>query len=127
MIKQEERKPNQFTKICNMKTIIEGLNRYIEEERVKKGIITHGHLVYHHTITPNPTMKAYKTYKVEVWFIKGNEKKIVATVQQTARVVDNVDDIIMNVVKIELAKTLFTLVKSEKMEGIVNGECFNSY
>ena len=110
-----------------MKTIIEGLNRYIEEERVKKGIITHGHLVYHHTITPNPTMKAYKTYKVEVWFIKGNEKKIVATVQQTARVVDNVDDIIMNVVKIELAKTLFTLVKSEKMEGIVNGECFNSY
>ena len=109
-----------------MKTIVEGLNRYIEEQRAKKEIITHGHLVYHHTITPNPTMKAYKTYKVEVWFVKGNEKQIVAVVQQIDRVVDNADDIIMNVVKTELAKTLFTLVKSERMEEIINGECINS-
>ena len=39
-----------------MKTIIEGLNRYIENERVKREIVTHGHLVHHHTITTNPTI-----------------------------------------------------------------------
>lgn len=104
-----------------MKTIIEGLNRYIEEERVKRGIITHGHLVHHYTITPNPTMKAYKTYKVEVWFVKDSNKCRVAIVQQVARVVDGADDMIMNIIKIELAKTLFNLIKMKEMEDIING------
>lgn len=105
-----------------MKAIIEGLNRYIENERVKRNIITHGHLVYHHTITPNPTMKAYKTYKVEVWFVKGVIKYKVAVVQQVARVIDNADAAIMDILKIELSKTLFTLVGSKAMEGIINGD-----
>ena len=109
-----------------MKTIVEGLNRYIEEERVKRNVITHGHLVYHHTITPNPTMKAYKTYKVEVWFIKDTHKHKVATVQQVARVVDNMDTYIMEVLKIELSKGLFTLVGTKIMEEIINGECSNT-
>lgn len=110
-----------------MKTIIEGLNRYIEEERVKRKIITHGHLIYHHTITPNPTMKAYKTYKIEVWFVQGPNKCRVAVVQQVARVVDGADDMIMNVIKIELAKTLFSLIKMKEMEDIINGECYSTY
>ncbi len=105
-----------------MRAIIEGLNRYIEEERVKRGIITHGHLVHHHTITPNPTMKAYKAYKVEVWFVKGDIKYKVAIVQHTARVVDNADAIIMDTIKTELSKTLFTLVGSKAMEEIINGD-----
>lgn len=105
-----------------MRAIIEGLNRYIENERVRRGIITHGHLVHHHTITPNPTMKAYKTYKVEVWFVTCDIKYKVATVQQTARVVDNADAVIMDVLKIELSKTLFTLVGSKAMEEIINGD-----
>lgn len=109
-----------------MKTIIEGLNRYIEEERVKRGIFTHGHLVHHHTITPNPTMKAYKTYKVEVWYVKDANKCRIAVVQQVARVVDGADDMIMNVVKIELAKALFKLVKMKEMEDIINGECYST-
>lgn len=126
MIKLEEHRLNQFTKTYNMKTIVEGLNRYIEEERVKRNVITHGHLVYHHTITPNPTMKAYKTYKVEVWFIKDTHKHKVATVQQVARVVDNMDTYIMEVLKIELSKGLFTLVGTKIMEEIINGECSNT-
>ena len=105
-----------------MKAIIEGLNRYIENERVKRNIITHGHLVHHHTITPNPTMKAYKTYKVEIWFVKGDIKYKVAVVQQVARAIDNVDATIMDILKIELSKTLFTLVGSKAMEGIINGD-----
>lgn len=108
-----------------MRAIIEGLNRYIEGERVRRGIITHGHLVHHHTITPNPTMKAYKAYKVEVWFVKDDIKYKVATVQQTARVVDNADAFIMDILKIELSKTLFTLVGSKAMEEIING--YESY
>lgn len=109
-----------------MRAVIEGLNRYIENERVKNGIITHGHIVYHHTITPNPTMKAYKIYKVEVWFVKDVNKCKVATVQQAARVVDGADTYIMDILKIELSKTLFALVGSKIMEEIINGECSSS-
>ena len=70
-------------------------------------------------------MKAYKTYKVEVWFVTCDFKYKVATVQQTARVVDNADAIIMDVLRIELSKTLFTLVGSKAMEEIING--YESY
>lgn len=126
MIKLEAHRPNQFMRICNMKAIVEGFNRYIEEKRLKKNIITNGHIVPQLTITPNATMKAYKTYKIELWFVKDNNKHRVAVVQQVARVVDNMDSIILNVLEIELAKALFSIVESDKMEDMINGEFSDS-
>ena len=51
-----------------MVNIVEGFNRFIEIKRVEKGILDNGHIVLHRTITPNPTMKAYKTYEAACLF-----------------------------------------------------------
>lgn len=109
-----------------MKAIVEGFNRYIEEKRLRRNIITNGHIVPQLTITPNATMKAYKTYKIELWFVKDYTKHKILTVQQIARVVDSADSVILNVLEIELSKALFSIVESDIMEDIINGEFSNS-
>lgn len=108
-----------------MKTIIEGFNRYIEEERCKRNILEFGHVVHHYTILPNPMMKAYKVFRVEVWYVKGVEKYRVTVVQQCMRSVDGDTDTAERILKTELSKALFSFARSEKMEDIINGEYYS--
>ena len=104
-----------------MNNIVEGLNRFIEIKRFEKKIFDNGHIVLHKTITPNPTMKAYKTYEASLWFVKDGNKYRVVTAKYCTRVIDGHDDEIKRLLEIELSKALFTFVTSDKMEEIVNG------
>lgn len=104
-----------------MINIVEGFNRFIEIKRVEKGILDNGHIVLHRTITPNPTMKAYKTYEAALWFVKDNNKYRVVTTRYCTRVVDGNDSEILKILEIELSKALFTFVTSDKMEEVING------
>ena len=109
-----------------MNNIVEGLNRFIEVERFKKGIITDGHLVMHKSIEVNPLAKAYKNYIVTIWFVKGVNKYKVVTVKYSMRVVGNIEDEINQILSIELSKALFSLVTSDIMGGIINGDYADS-
>lgn len=126
MIKLEEHKKNQCTRIYSMNNIVEGLNRFIEVERFKKDIITDGHLVMHKSIEINPLAKAYKNYTVTIWFVKGVNKYKVVTVKYSMRAVGSIEDEINKILSIELSKALFSLVTSDIMGGIINGDYTDS-
>lgn len=126
MTKLGEHRKNQCMKICNMNNIVEGLNRFIEIERFKRNIITDGHLVLHKTVETNSLAKAYKNYIVSVWFVKGADKYKVVTVKYSMRAVGNIEDEIDKILSIELSKALFSLVTSDIMGGIINGDYTDS-
>ena len=102
--------------------MVEGLNKHIEAERVKRNIITDGHLVFQLSITQHPTIKAYKEYKAVVWFTKDRKNYKVAQVSQVAKVVDEQDKYIMRVINIDMSKTLFSLVSKSAFQEIIKGE-----
>lgn len=108
-------------RIYNMNNIVEGFNRFIELKRAERNISKNGHIVMHKTITPNPTMKAYKTYEITLWFVKNLTKYRVITIKHSTRVVDGNDTEVLKYLEIELVKTLFTFATSDKMEEIING------
>ena len=102
--------------------MVEGLNKHIEVERVRRNIITHGHLVFQLSITQHPTIKAYKEYKAVVWFTKDKKNYKVAQVSQVAKVVDEQDKYIMRVINIDMSKALFSLVSKDVFQKIIEGE-----
>lgn len=108
-----------------LEDMVEGLNKYIEEIRVQRKIITDGHLVFQLTIAPHETIKAYKKYEAVVWFVKGSNKYRVATVKQVAKVIEGEDKYIMRVINIELSKTLFSLVSKRAFQQIIEGNYGN--
>lgn len=114
-------------KICSMNSIVEGFNRFIESKRAERKIFDNGHVVLHSTITPNPTMKAYKTYESALWFVKDGNKYRVVVVKYCTRVIDGHDDEIKRILEIELSKALFTFATSDKMEEIINGTYTDTY
>lgn len=63
--------------------IIEEINRHIEDKRNLDNISANGHLVLHKLVVPNPTFKTYKTYRYTVWFVDGNKKYRVLSVEYT--------------------------------------------
>lgn len=105
--------------------MVEGLNKYIEEIRVQRKIITDGHLVFQLTIAPHETIKAYKKYEAIVWFVKDGNKYRVATIKQVAKVIEGEDKFIMRVIDIELSRTLFSLVNKEEFQQIIKGDYGN--
>ena len=127
MIKLEEHKQNQFTKTFNMRIedMVEGLNKYIEEIRVQRKIITDGHLVFQLTIAPHETIKAYKKYEAIVWFVEYGNKYRVATVKQVVKVIDGEDKFIMRIINIEMSKLLFSLINKEEFQQIIEGNYGN--
>lgn len=110
-------------RICNMKTedIVEGLNRHIEEQRVKRNIISHGHLVFQLSITPYNTIKAYKKYEAVVWFVKDKLKHRVLTIVQVAKVIEGEDKHIIKILNIEMSKMMFSFVGTEAYNQIIEG------
>lgn len=70
--------------------IIEGLNQYVEEKYGNSA----GYFIVHKTIEVNPTVKAYKTYSTEVWYVnyKSKEKLSVIKVSTTARVTTDAEE-----------------------------------
>lgn len=123
MTRQEAHRLNQFMRICNMRIeeMVEGLNRYIEEERVNRGIDLYSHLVFQLSISSHDTIKAYKKYEAVVWFVKSGLKYRVATVNQVAKVVDGEDKHIMRVINIDMSKMLFSLINKKAFQQIIEG------
>lgn len=123
MTKQEAHRLNQFMRICNMRIeeMVEGLNRYIEEERINRGIDLYSHLVFQLSISSHDTIKAYKKYEAVVWFVKSGLKYRVATVNQIAKVVDGEDKHIMRVINIDMSRILFSLINKKAFQQIVEG------
>lgn len=123
MIRQEAHKLNQFMRICNMKIeeMVEGLNRHIDEQRLKRNILSCSHLVFQLSITPHSTIKAYKKYEAIVWFVNSGLKYRVATVQQIAQVTEGKDDYILRVINIDMSKALFSLIGTKAYQEIIEG------
>lgn len=123
MTRQEAHRLNQFMRICNMRIeeMVEGLNRYIEEERINRGIDLYSHLVFQLSISSHDTIKAYKKYEAVVWFVKSGLKYRVATVNQVAKVVDGEDKHIMRVINIDMSRILFSLINKKAFQQIVEG------
>lgn len=123
MTRQGAHRLNQFMRICNMRIeeMVEGLNRYIEEERINRGIDLYSHLVFQLSISSHDTIKAYKKYEAVVWFVKSGLKYRVATVNQVAKVVDGEDKHIMRVINIDMSKMLFSLINKKAFQQIIEG------
>lgn len=87
-----------------MKTIdiLEGFNQFFEERYPKRG-----HFVSKLNVEQSKISKLYKTYTIEVWYVEGTYKKSVLTLQKSARVPDNMDDIVIRDLNIELSKAMF--------------------
>lgn len=101
--------------------MVEGLNRYIEEERINRGIDLYSHLVFQLSISSHDTIKAYKKYEAVVWFVNSGLKYRVATVNQVAKVVDGEDKHIMRVINIDMSKMLFSLINKKAFQQIIEG------
>ena len=102
--------------------IIEGLNRYIETVRKERCISAKGHIVLHREILPHPSFKVYKTYKYTLWFSSGKKCYNIATLQQTSKVPDNLEESMLREMNIHLSTMIFTWIRSEKFNKVINGE-----
>lgn len=96
--------------------VIKGLNKHIEDKRCNKNIKTTGHLVLQKTITPHPTFKAYKKYKGIIWFVKGNRKYKVLSVEYNNNVSSAEREI-----AILLCQSIFNWIGSVFYEQVING------
>lgn len=70
--------------------IVEGLNQYVEEKFGNNS----GYFIVHKTIEINPTVKAYKTYSTEVWYVnhKSKQKLSVIKVNATSKVTTDAEE-----------------------------------
>lgn len=87
-----------------MKTIdiVEGFNKFFEELYPNKG-----YFVSRLNVEQSKISKLYKTYTLEVWYIEGKYKKKVFDISKSARVPDNMDDIVIRDLNIEMTKAMF--------------------
>lgn len=82
--------------------IIEGLNKVFEEVSPECG-----YFIPKLSIEQSKISKLYKTYTLEIWHIKGQNKAKVIQVQKYARVPDNMDEQVIKDLNIELCYILF--------------------
>lgn len=99
--------------------VIESLNRHIEYRRSLKNITAKGHLVLQKIVIPNPTFKAYKEYKVILWFVDGNRKHELLTIKNTYKILDNTIDKVEKDVDIELCNLIFNWIGSESYNKVL--------
>ena len=87
-----------------MKTIdiIEGFNKFFVELYPNKG-----HFVSKLNVEQSKISKLYKTYTIEVWYVEGTYNKKVLHIQKSARVPDNMDEIVIRDLNIELTRMMF--------------------
>jgi hypothetical protein len=87
-----------------MKTIdiVEGFNKFFIELHPNRG-----YFVSKLNVEQGKISKLYKTYTLEVWYIEGKYKKRVLTISKSARVPDNMDDIVIRDLNIELTRMMF--------------------
>lgn len=86
-----------------MKTldIINGLNKVFKEQNKE------GFFVSKLDIKQSSISKLYKTYTLEVWYLNGSTKLIVAYLQKSARVPEYMDEAVLRDLNMELCYTLF--------------------
>lgn len=87
-----------------MKTIdiVEGFNKFFEEHYPNKG-----HFVSKLNVEQSKISKLYKTYTIEIWYIEGSYKKNVLHIEKSARVPDNMDEVIIRDLNVELTRMMF--------------------
>jgi hypothetical protein len=87
-----------------MKTIdiVEGFNKFFIELYPNRGFF-----VSKLNVEQGKISKLYKTYTLEVWYIDGTYKKKVLHISKSARIPDNMDDIVIRDLNIELTKAMF--------------------
>ena len=75
-----------------MKTIdiIEGFNKFFVELYPNKG-----YFVSKLNVEQSKISKLYKTYTIEVWYVEGTYNKKVLHIQKSARVPDNMDEVVI--------------------------------
>ena len=101
--------------------IIEGLNLHIESKRKCKDIKTTGHLVLQREIVPNPSFKAYKTYKYTLWFTKRGKSYKVIVLEHIEKVLDGQEENMNRKMNIMLSNMIFDWIGSKFYEEIVQG------
>lgn len=102
--------------------IVECLNEHIENKRKELGIKTTGHLILQKKATISPIIKAYKKFKYTIWFTKNYNKCVVIEARETARVIDNKDEVISKRVEAELCRQIFNWIGSESYNQVIQGE-----
>ena len=101
--------------------VIEGLNLHVEEQRKVKNILVNGHLVLQYGIFPTTVFKAYKTYKATLWFIKGEKKFNVVTIEHTSKSLDENAESLRKNAEIVLITEIFNWVGTEGYKQVIDG------
>ncbi len=107
-----------------MENIVEGLNQFIELERIRLNIPISGHIILHKTIETCEFSKAYKQYKARLYYIdqinKIKYEICGATIQN--RVINNQDAEILKELEIQLSKAIFQWTQSELYNKVIYGK-----
>lgn len=103
--------------------VIESLNRHIERIREDLGIKAKGHLVLHKSIEVHPTIKIYKCYTYDVFFVNGRSKEIVINTSYKGRVPTTEEESVKHKLDIQLCTLMFEWVDSDTYRKVLKGEC----
>lgn len=96
-----------------IKDVINGLNLMYEDDKSR--------FILHKTIDVNPTFKAVKTYKYELWFLKNRKKKLILSEVITDTVIsDKHEEKLISELNTTLIVKLFTLMRSGEWEKLLN-------
>lgn len=74
------------------------------------------------TIENNTSFKAYKTYTVILWYVKGKKTHKLITIEKVERVLTGEEDKINKILNIEFLNLIFKLLKSDVWEQIIKEE-----
>lgn len=85
--------------------IVEGFNQYFEYKYPHKG-----HFVSHLSIETNKVVKVLKTYKLELWHIKGKNKELVISITENTKATELIDNI-QKTLNIKLTAELFNKLR----------------
>ena len=104
-------------------SFVDCLNYYIKEERDSKNIENKGLLVVQKTIIPNKHFKVYKNFNIIIWYIdiKSKFKGRLISCNQMFRATKEQEDIVLNSISKEIISKLFTLVRSNDFNLIIEG------
>lgn len=102
--------------------VIEGLNRHIERVREDLGIKAKGHLVLHKSIETHPTIKIFKHYKYDVFFVNDKHKEIVINTSYKGRLANAEIESIEHKLDIQLSTLMFEWIGSDTYKEVLKGE-----
>lgn len=108
--------------------IIKALNKHIDK---KRGGVNNklGWVVIQKDLIPNPSFKIYKTFIINLWFVKGGKKYKILSLEESIRTPEDKVDIYWDTMYNILTENLFSWIGStsynEVIEGSFNGIYIN--